>query len=44
MEYNTYKQSFPQNLLAASFGHGADAALMEFADSAQIQAAPKITF
>jgi LemA protein len=44
MEYNTYKQSFPQNLLAASFGHGADAALMEFADSTQIQAAPKITF
>ena len=44
MDYNTYKQSFPQNLLAATFGHAADAALLEFEDSAQIQAAPKISF
>jgi len=44
MDYNTYKQSFPQNILAATFGHAADAALLEFEDSAQIQAAPKISF
>jgi LemA protein len=44
MAYNTYKQSFPQNLLAGAFGHGPDASLLEFEDSAQIQAAPKVSF
>ena len=44
MAYNTYKQSFPQNLLAGAFGHAADASLLEFEDSAQIQAAPKVSF
>lgn len=44
MEYNTYKQSFPQNIFAGMFGHAKDAALLEFEDSAQIQAAPKISF
>ncbi len=44
MAYNTYKQSFPQVLLAASFGHAQDASLLEFEDSAQIQAAPKVSF
>ncbi len=44
MAYNTYKQSFPQNMLAGVFGHGADASLLEFEDSAQIQAAPKVSF
>jgi LemA protein len=44
MEYNTYKQSFPQHILAGMFGHAADAALLEFEDSAQIQAAPKVSF
>ncbi|MCB1693288.1 MAG: LemA family protein [Pseudomonadales bacterium] len=44
MVYNTYKQSFPQNLLAGMFGHAADAALLEFADSEAIQAAPKVSF
>ncbi len=44
MAYNTYKQSFPQNFLAAPFGHGTDAELLEFADSAQIQEAPKVSF
>ncbi len=42
--YNTYKQSFPQNFFAVKFGHGKDAALLEFEDSAEIQAAPKISF
>lgn len=44
MTYNTYKQSFPPILLAASFGHGQDASLLEFADSAAIQEAPKVAF
>lgn len=44
MSYNTYKQSFPPVLLAASFGHGQDASLLEFADSAAIQEAPKVAF
>ena len=44
MEYNVYKQSFPQNIFAGAFGHSRDAALLEFEDSAQIQAAPKISF
>lgn len=44
MAYNTYKQSFPQTIFAASFGHKLDASLLEFADSAEIQAAPKVSF
>ena len=44
MAYNTYKQSFPQTLVAGAFGHAADASLLEFEDSAQIQAAPKVSF
>ena len=44
MEYNVYKQSFPQNMFAGMFGHAKDATLLEFADSAQIQEAPKISF
>lgn len=42
--YNSYKQSFPPVLLAGAFGHQQDARLLEFADSAQIQAAPKVSF
>lgn len=44
MEYNTYKQSFPQNVFAGMFGHVKDASLLEFEDSEQIQAAPKVSF
>jgi LemA protein len=44
MEYNTYKQSFPQNILAPTFGHGKDASLLEFEDSQAIQSAPKVSF
>lgn len=43
-EYNTYKQSFPPVILAGAFGHSEDASLLVFADSAEIQAAPKIQF
>ena len=44
MEYNTYKQSFPPVFFAVKFGHAQDAALLEFEDSAAIQAAPKVSF
>ena len=44
MAYNTYKQSFPQNLVAGPFGHAEDASLLEFEDSEAIQAAPKVSF
>ncbi len=44
MAYNTYKQSFPPVLVAGMFGHSADASLLEFEDSKQIQAAPKVAF
>ena len=42
--YNTYKQSFPPVVFAKSFGHIDDATLLVFADSAEIQAAPKVQF
>ena len=44
MTYNTYKQSFPPVIFASFFGHSKDASLLEFADSAEIQAAPKVQF
>lgn len=44
MTYNTYKQSFPQNIIAGSFGHAQDATLLEFEDSNKIQDAPKVSF
>lgn len=44
MAYNTYRQSFPPVAVAGVFGHGQDAGLLEFADSAQIQEAPKVSF
>ncbi len=44
MAYNTYKQSFPPVFFAVWFGHGQDATLLEFEDTAAIQAAPKVSF
>ncbi|WP_324726759.1 LemA family protein [Pseudomonas chlororaphis] len=44
MDYNSYKQSFPPVILAGLFGHGADASLLQVADSALIQEAPKVAF
>ncbi len=44
MAYNTYKQSFPQVVLAPTFGHAEDATLLEFEDSEAIQAAPEVSF
>ena len=42
--YNTYRQSFPPVVLAGMFGHGEDAELLEFEDSAEIQSAPSVSF
>jgi LemA protein len=42
--YNIYKQTFPPVVLAAVFGHAANAPLLEFADHAAIQEAPKVKF
>lgn len=44
MAYNTYKQSFPPVVFAGMFGHAEDASLLQFEDSAEIQAAPKVSF
>jgi len=44
MAYNTYRQSFPPVAVAGLFGHGSDASLLEFEDSAAIQEAPKVSF
>ncbi|PLW68586.1 LemA family protein [Pseudohalioglobus lutimaris] len=44
MVYNTFRQSFPPVFFAASFGHPEDAQLLEFEDSAEIQAAPTVSF
>jgi LemA protein len=41
--YNTYKQTFPAVAFAGMFGHGQDAAMLEF-DSEQIQQVPKVSF
>lgn len=44
MAYNSYRQSFPPVVFASTFGHPADAQLLEFDDSAQIQVAPRVSF
>jgi|TARA_R110000772_G_scaffold261968_2_gene380781 LemA protein len=44
MAYNTYRQSFPPVAVASTFGHAQNATLLEFDDSAQIQAAPQVSF
>ena len=44
MTYNTYRQTFPPVFFAARFGHPTDAELLEFDDTDQIQAAPKVSF
>ncbi|MEP4486923.1 MAG: LemA family protein [Halioglobus sp.] len=44
MTYNTYRQTFPPVFFAARFGHPTDAELLEFDDTEQIQAAPKVSF
>ena len=42
--YNTHRQTFPTILFASMFGHGEDAALLEYEDREQMQDAPKVAF
>jgi LemA protein len=42
-QYNIYKQTFPPVLVAGLFGHGQDAALLEFKGE-PIQQVPKVAF
>ena len=42
--YNTYRQTFPTVIFAGMFGHGQDAALLDYDDSEQIKEAPKVSF
>jgi LemA protein len=44
MHYNTYRESFPQNLLADRFGHTNNAKLLEFEDSQAMQEPVKVSF
>ena len=41
--YNTYRQTFPPVIFAGMFGHGSNAALLDF-DDAEIGEAPKVSF
>lgn len=42
--YNEFRQSFPPIFFANMFGHTDDASLLIMEDSAEIQAAPKVSF
>ena len=44
MLYNEFRQSFPPVVFASAFGHAEDAELLVMEDSAEIQAAPKVSF
>lgn len=41
--FNTYRQTFPPVVFAGLFGHGSDAALLDF-DDAEIREAPAVSF
>ena len=43
MVFNTYRQTFPTVVLAPMFGFTTDRNMLEFADSEQIQEAPKVS-
>lgn len=42
--YNIFRQSFPNMIFAGIFGHGTDATLLEFEDSAKFQDPVKTSF
>ena len=44
MSYNTYRQSFPNVIVANNTGHGSDVTLLEFEDSQAIKEAVKDSF
>ena len=43
MNYNTQRQTFPTVVIAGMVGHGSDASMLEFEDSAAIQQAPDVS-
>ncbi len=43
MNYNTQRQTFPTVVIAGMVGHGSDASMLEFEDSATIQQAPDVS-
>lgn len=43
MNYNTQRQTFPTVVIASMVGHGSDASMLEFEDSATIQQAPDVS-
>jgi LemA protein len=44
MTYNVARQKFPTILFAGMVGHPTNAELLEFEDSKEMQAAPKVSF
>jgi len=42
--YNSYKQAFPQQMIASSYGFVQDASFLEIQDKEAIQDAPKVSF
>lgn len=44
MAFNSYRQSFPPVAVAAVFGFGQDATLLQFEDAAAIRQAPQVSF
>jgi LemA protein len=42
--YNTYRETFPPIFIAGLVGHGQNAELLQFEDSATIAEAPKVSF
>jgi len=44
MSYNTYRQSFPNVIVANNTGHSNDVSLLEFADTQEIQEVVKVSF
>lgn len=43
MRYNTYRQSFPNIVIAGWVGHNTDAELLEFSDREQIGQVPRVS-
>jgi len=44
MNYNTYRQSFPNIIVANNSGHSTDVSLLEFADTSEIQEVVNVSF
>lgn len=44
MNYNVYRQQFPNSIIANNFNHTSDAVLLEFEDREEIQKVPEVKF